>query len=89
MNVSFVVSFFQEAITIAGMLSLPTMMLGLVVGLMVSIFQAVTQINEQTLAIIPKILAIASALLVFGGWMLQHMVRYTIKVFDQIVSLPG
>jgi flagellar biosynthetic protein FliQ len=69
----------------AGMLSLPALMLGLVVGLLVSIFQAVTQIQEQTLALIPKIIAIVLALMVFGGWMLSQMVSYTQRVFAQMV----
>ena len=61
MTANFVVTFFQEAITVAGMLSLPALLLGLVVGLMVAVFQAVTQIQEQTLAFIPKIIAIVAA----------------------------
>lgn len=89
MTPSFVVTFFQDAISMAGMLSLPALMLGLVVGLMVSIFQAVTQIQEQTLALIPKIIAIVAALMVFGGWMLGQMVNYTIRVFDQMAMVAG
>jgi flagellar biosynthetic protein FliQ len=85
MTSGFVVTFFTEAIQMAGMLSLPALMLGLVVGLLVSIFQAVTQIQEQTLALIPKIIAIVFALMVFGGWMLSQMVSYTQRVFAQMV----
>ncbi len=88
MSQAFVITFFQEAITVAAMLSLPALMLGLVVGLIVSIFQAVTQINEQTLALIPKIIAIVSALMVFGSWMLTHLESYTVRVFDMLHSLP-
>ena len=88
MSAGFVITFFQEAITVAAMLSLPPLMLGLVVGLIVAIFQAVTQINEQTLALIPKIIAIVAALMVFGSWMLTHLETYTISVFNQIHSLP-
>lgn len=86
MTSGFVITFFTEAITVAAMLSLPALMLGLVVGLIVSIFQAVTQIQEQTLALIPKIIAIVGALLIFGSWMLTHLVTYTQRVFEQ---LPG
>ena len=88
MSAGFVITFFTEAITIAAMLSLPALMLGLVVGLMVSIFQAVTQINEQTLALIPKIIAIVAALMVFGSWLLPPLETYTISVFTQIQQLP-
>ena len=87
MTANFVVSFFQDAITVAGMLSLPALLLGLTVGLMVAVFQAVTQIQEQTLALIPKIIAIVAALLVFGGWMLSHLVAYTEKVFAQLSAV--
>ena len=89
MTAGFVVTFFTEAISMAGMLSLPALMLGLVVGLAVSIFQAVTQIQEQTLALIPKIIAIVVALLVFGGWMLGQMVVYTENVFVQMAKVAG
>ncbi|MCA9559798.1 MAG: flagellar biosynthesis protein FliQ [Myxococcales bacterium] len=89
MSSSFVITFFQEAITTAAMLSLPALMLGLVVGLTVSVFQAVTQINEQTLALIPKIIAIVGALMVFGSWMLTHLVTYTTRVFENLPSVPG
>lgn len=88
MSAGFVITFFTEAITIAAMLSLPALMLGLVVGLTVSIFQAVTQINEQTLALIPKIIAIVAALMLFGSWMLTHLETFTISVFTQIQNLP-
>ena len=81
MTANFVVSFFQDAITVAGMLSLPALLLGLTVGLMVAVFQAVTQIQEQTLALIPKIIAIVAALLVFGGWMLSLILSPTPKKY--------
>lgn len=89
MTSGYVISFFQDAITVAAMLSLPALMLGLVVGLLVSVFQAVTQINEQTLALIPKILAIVGALMVFGSWMLTHLVTYTVSVFEKLPNIPG
>ncbi|MCP4505040.1 MAG: flagellar biosynthesis protein FliQ [Fuerstiella sp.] len=81
--------FFTEAITVAGSLALPALMLGLVVGLLVSIFQAVTQINEQTLALIPKIIAIVVALMVFGSWMLTTLVDYTVKVFTMLPTVAS
>ena len=87
MTSGFVVTFFQDAIQMAGLLSLPALLLGLFVGLLVSIFQAVTQIQEQTLALIPKIIAIVAALMVFGGWMLSQMVTYTERVFNQMVAV--
>ena len=89
MSTSFIISFFQEAILIASMLSLPPLMLGLAVGLMIAVFQAVTQINEQTLVLIPKIITIIGAMLVFGNWMLNQIVGYTQKVFNSIPNIPG
>ncbi|MBU0550978.1 flagellar biosynthesis protein FliQ [Myxococcota bacterium] len=89
MTIDYVVSFFQEAISVALLLSLPALLLGLTVGLTVSVFQAVTQIQEQTLALIPKILAIIGALLVFGGWMLGEMITFTTAIFQKIAHLPG
>ena len=73
----------------AGMLSLPALFLGLAVGLLVSVFQAVTQIQEQTLALIPKIIAIVVALMLFGSWMLGQLVNYTQGVFNQLSSIGG
>ena len=89
MNASYVITFFHEALTLAAMLSLPALVLGLVVGLSVSIFQAVTQINEQTLTLIPKIVAIVSALMLAGNWMISEMMSFTAKVLTQIADLPG
>jgi flagellar biosynthesis protein FliQ len=60
---------------------------GLVVGLIVSIFQAVTQINEMTLAYIPKILAVFVALAIFGPWMLQMTLNFTSNMFIALPSL--
>lgn len=89
MSTSYVLTFFHEALTLAAMLSLPALLIGLVVGLIVSVFQAVTQINEQTLALIPKIVAIVSALMIAGNWMLAEMMSFTTKVLNQIAHLPG
>ena len=89
MDPSYVVSFFQESITVASMLSLPPLFLGLIVGLMIAIFQAVTQINEQTLVIIPKIITIIGAMLFMGNWTLNTLISFTVKIFNMIPTLPG
>ena len=60
--------------------------LGLIVGLLVSIFQATTSIQEQTLAFIPKIIAVFVAILIFGPWMLKIMVEYLTNI---LVNLPA
>ena len=89
MTMSYLLSFFQDAIILAAMLSLPPLILGLIVGLAIAIFQAVTQINEQTLVIVPKMIAIIGALLLFGNWMLSQIVSYTLQVFNSIPNIPG
>ncbi|HUZ78711.1 MAG TPA: flagellar biosynthesis protein FliQ [Chloroflexota bacterium] len=68
-------------------ISTPVLAFGLVVGLMVSVFQAVTQINEMTLAYIPKILAVFVALAIFGPWMLQVMLNFCSNIFMQLPAL--
>lgn len=75
----------REALTMVMLVSAPMLGLGLIVGILVSIFQATTQIQEQTLSFIPKIIAIFFAILVFGPWILTMMIDYTRQIF---ISLP-
>jgi flagellar biosynthesis protein FliQ len=81
------VALFQKALWIAVLLSAPMLLFGLVAGLIVSIFQAVTQIQEMTLTFIPKILAVVLALFIFLPWMINHMVQYTTELFGRIPLL--
>ncbi|MBP2662578.1 MAG: fliQ: flagellar biosynthetic protein FliQ [Firmicutes bacterium] len=76
----------RDALTMVMMVSAPMLILGLIVGVAVSIFQATTQIQEQSLAFIPKIIAVFVAVLVFGPWMLSILVGYTREIF---MSLPN
>ena len=89
MNQDVVVSLTMDAITVAMKIALPMLMAGLVVGLVVSVFQAVTQIQEQTLAFIPKILAIAGVLIIGGPWMLNQLLSYTTDLWSRIPTLVG
>lgn len=84
MTPEFVVSFAQEAIKVTILVSMPMLGLGLVVGLIISIFQAVTQIQEMTLTFVPKILIVLLALLVFAGWMLDQLMHFTISTIEHI-----
>lgn len=77
----------QKALTIAFMVSLPALGLGLLVGVIVSVFQAATQIHEATLTFIPKITAVAIALVLFGPWMLNKMVTFTSDLLGNIPLL--
>ena len=81
-----VINLVMQAITVAVKVALPILLAGLVVGLLVSIFHAVTQIQEMTLTFIPKIGATILALALFGPWMLQKFLNYTIALFE---SVPG
>lgn len=85
MTEEYVVSMARHALLLTLLLASPMLALGLLVGLLVSVFQAVTQIHEMTLTFIPKILAVAAALIVFLPWMISQIVGYTT---DIIVSIP-
>lgn len=68
-------------------ISSPALLATLVMGLLVSIFQAATQINEQTLSFIPKILAMAAAMIICGPWVLRTMMNFTISLIRDIPNL--
>jgi flagellar biosynthesis protein FliQ len=85
MTPEFVTSFFLSAMKTAAMLSMPILMVGLVAGVLVSVFQAATQINEMTLVLIPKMIAVGIALIIFFPWMMEVMVDFTRNI---IVNLP-
>jgi len=84
MTPEFVVNFAQEAIKVTILVSMPMLLLGLIVGLAISIFQAVTQIQEMTLTFVPKILIVLVALLYFASWMLEQLMHFTITTINQI-----
>ena len=85
MSGDLVIQLAQEALMIVLLVSAPMLGLGLIVGLLVAVFQATTSIQEATLAFIPKIIAVFVAILIFGPWMLRIMVEYVTNVF---VNLP-
>lgn len=84
-----VITLAQQAIYTGMLLAAPMLGFGLIVGLVVAIFQATTQINEQTLVFIPKILAVAAALLIFGPWILKTITSFTLKLYNTINTLIG
>jgi len=77
----------KNALMTTLLVSAPMLGFGLVVGLLVSMFQAATQINEMTLSFVPKILAIFLALGLFGPWMITNMLEYTITLFNSMATL--
>lgn len=89
MNTNMVISFAKEGIYTVLLISGPLLILALAVGLIVSIFQATTQIQEQTLAFIPKIVAVMIGLIVFGPWMLTNMVDFAANIFNNLNVLVG
>ena len=86
MSGDLVIQMAQEALRMVLIISAPMLGLGLLVGLAVSVFQATTSIQEQTLAFIPKIVAVFIAILIFGPWMLKIMVEYLTNI---LVNLPA
>ena len=89
MNQDVVVNLSTTALTLAFKVAMPMLAAGLIVGLVVSIFQAVTQIQEQTLAFIPKVIALAAVLLLLGPWMLNQLLTYTADLWGGIPRLVG
>ena len=87
MTPEFVTGFFTEAIKITIMLSAPILLAGLTVGLLVSVFQAATSINEMTMTFIPKMLAVAVALLAAFPWMMQVMIDFTANLFTNLPTM--
>ncbi|TDQ39661.1 flagellar biosynthesis protein FliQ [Aureibacillus halotolerans] len=89
MNAETVIAFAKEGVYITLLVSGPLLLLALVTGLIVSIFQATTQIQEQTLAFIPKIIAVLVGLVFFGPWMLTEMVNYAHAIFENLSRFAG
>lgn len=89
MSPEFVIDLGKEALTMILLLAAPMLGLGLAVGLLVSILQATTQIQEQTLTFIPKILAVLLAILFFGPWMLNLLIDFTVELFTNIPNIIG
>jgi flagellar biosynthetic protein FliQ len=75
---------FRDAIMTGFKVATPVLMVSIIVGLIISIFQAATSINEQTMTFVPKLIAIALVMILFGGWMLQQMVDLTERIFQFI-----
>ena len=79
----------RTAMEITLMISAPLLLVALIIGLIISIFQAATQINEATLSFIPKLVAVFIALVVAGPWMLSVMLDYMRQVFTGIPNMVG
>lgn len=87
MNSQMVLTIGQEALTLLLMISAPVLLTVLVVGLVVSIFQAITQIHEATLSFVPKLVAAMLVLALAGPWMLSTLVDYIRRMIEMIPSM--
>ncbi|CEG24325.1 Flagellar biosynthetic protein FliQ [Planococcus massiliensis] len=84
-----VIKLAEQSIYMILIISAPLLLIALGVGLLVSIFQAMTQIQEQTLAFIPKILAVFLSIIIFGPWMLTLLLDFTRDLFQQLPQMIG
>lgn len=86
MDTTLVSDLLREAVSVAIKLGAPMLLLSMLVGVIVAIFQAVTQIHEQTIGFILKLIVIIAVLLLGGSWMLSTLQDYTFQIFDLIAS---
>ena len=89
MTENMVMSVVKEALYTSMLVGGPILIVSLVVGLLVSIFQATTQIQEQTLTFVPKLIVIALTLTIGGNWMLHEIVKFTSKMINMIAVIKG
>jgi flagellar biosynthetic protein FliQ len=86
---NFIIGLAGQAMFVLLKASAPMLIIGLIVGLAVSIFQATTQIQEQTLAFVPKIVAVLAAILLFGPWILNTLVDFTYNLLNNLQNYIG
>jgi flagellar biosynthetic protein FliQ len=89
MNSTYVIAMVREALELTLLVSAPLLLTALAVGLVVSIFQAATQINEATLSFIPKLIGVFVAIVITGPWILQLLIDYTQRLFTGIPGMIG
>lgn len=89
MSPEMVITIIQRAFEVMMMLAGPLLIAGLVTGLIISIFQAATQINEATLSFIPKLVVTFLVMVLAGPWMLESIMDYTIRLYRSIPELIG
>lgn len=88
MTESYVLSFAQNAIMLTLIIAGPILIVSLVIGSVISMFQAATQINEASLSFVPKVIGLALVLLVLGSWMGQQILAFTTNVFTNLPYMP-
>lgn len=88
MTETYVLSFAQNAVMITLILAAPVLVISLLIGSLVSLFQAATQINEVTLTFIPKMIGIGLILAIMGSWMGQQLLAFTTTIFTNLPNMP-
>ncbi|MFD1952662.1 flagellar biosynthesis protein FliQ [Paenibacillus thailandensis] len=89
MSAEFVIGLAGRAVYTTLIASAPMLALALIIGLVISVFQATTQIQEQTLAFVPKIVAVFVALIVFGPWILNTLIQFTYEILNNLYKYIG
>ncbi|AQS59812.1 flagellar biosynthesis protein FliQ [Desulforamulus ferrireducens] len=89
MTQTYVLHLAREALMMVVILSLPTLAVAMLVGLIIGILQATTQVQEQTLSFVPKIVAVFVTLIVAAGWLLNIAVNFTTRLYEQIPHIIG
>ncbi|MER3458381.1 MAG: flagellar biosynthetic protein FliQ [Chloroflexota bacterium] len=87
MTEAYIFTLAQQTFTLILMLAAPILLVSLLVGLLVSMFQAATQISEITLTFVPKIVAVALVIALLGGWMAQQLLSYTARLLSELPNL--
>lgn len=86
MTPDFAINMCRKAVETIFLVSAPMLLSGMIIGLIISIFQAATQINEQTLSFIPKLVAVFLTMLIFGPWIIRILTAFTIGIFDSMAT---
>jgi flagellar biosynthetic protein FliQ len=89
MSIGFAVQLLRSGVLQTLLISAPLLLIGMVVGLIISIFQATTSIQEQTLSFVPKIAAILGDLILLGPWIMASMTQFTLRLLARIPELGG
>jgi flagellar biosynthetic protein FliQ len=89
MSVGYAVQLLRSGVLQTLLISAPLLLIGMVVGLIISVFQATTSIQEQTLSFVPKIAAILGALILLGPWIAASMTQFTLRLLARIPELGG
>jgi len=86
MNTDYILYLGRHTLETALLVASPILIVSIVAGLVVSLFQAVTSLKDMTMTLVPKLLAIGVTTLLFGNWMLQVIIKFTLEIFNQIQS---